>query len=363
MAACTSDEATDYTYLFLEINPTMEMIINQDGNVVSYNLRNEAAEIVAAGLELEGMNYEEALHLYLNAAVQTGYIDVERNDNALAIQACNENEDDADQFQVQVQSMLQTYMAENKLGAVVLNQGEVNEAVLALVDEYDITFGNAKLIDAYLSIDETNTIEDALAMTNAELIDALVGLQESKMLTFRNQRQVGAQAIKDELADALQSKVQAHLDAVAAGTAEQPDTTGVEAAYLNDYEGLKEAFVIRNEERVEYAYAVMNGEVAQYLVGTYQFENSDETLPYAITYHNYELLGDGTYTESYSWTITGQIQVQTGENTGTWVVVDGALVLTNQAQETIEFQLLGNRIVFENQDGIEITFRRQISTD
>ncbi|MCF7930962.1 MAG: hypothetical protein K9L02_05600, partial [Acholeplasmataceae bacterium] len=133
IAACTSDGADDYSYVSLEINPAMEMIINKEENVVSYSLRNEAAEIVAAGLQLKDMNYEDALHLYLNAAVETGYIDTERNDNAVAIQVSKTKEEDANQFQLQVETQLNAYFGENKLGAVVLNQGEVNEAVQELV--------------------------------------------------------------------------------------------------------------------------------------------------------------------------------------------------------------------------------------
>ncbi|PKK96317.1 MAG: hypothetical protein CVV58_06985, partial [Tenericutes bacterium HGW-Tenericutes-3] len=157
VTACMSDGADENTYLSLEINPTMEMIINKEEKVVSYSLRNEAAEIVAAGLQLKDMNYEDALKLYLNAAVETGYIDVERNDNAIAIQACN-GEEDANQFQLQVETKLQNYFQENKLGAVVLNLGEVSEAVLELVDTYDISVGFAKLVDAYVAADDANTL-------------------------------------------------------------------------------------------------------------------------------------------------------------------------------------------------------------
>lgn len=363
IAACTSDGADDYSYVSLEINPAMEMIINKEENVVSYSLRNEAAEIIAAGLELKDMNYEEALHLYLNAAVETGYIDTERNDNAVAIQVSKTKEEDANQFQLQVETQLNAYFGENKLGAVVLNQGEVNEAVQELVDLYDITFGFAKLVDAYVALDETHTVEEALEMTPQELIDALVGLQDAYLAQYRNQREVGAQAIKDELEVALQAKVQAHRDAVTAGTAEMPDTTGVKQAYLNNYEGLKAEFVIRNQERIEYAHAIKTGEVAQYLVGEYSYEKSSEQLPYIVTYHNFTLNSDGTYTESWSWVSRTNAQTTDGTDQGTWAVVEGILVFTNENEYSKDFEIQGARIVYEDLDGILITFKKLVTTN
>jgi len=363
MAACTSDNTSENTYLSIDINPAMEMIVNQEENVVSYALRNEAAEIVAAGLQLKDMNYEEALQLYLNAAIQTGYIDTERNDNAVAIQACHSSDDDANQFQVQVENQLQTYFDENKLGAVILNQSEIYTAIQELVDLYDISFGFAKLVSAYVAADETHTIDDALEMTSAELINALGVLQDAYLEQYKNQREVGAQAIKDELEEALRSKVEAHHQAVVDGTAVQPDTTGVKQAYLDDYEGIKTEFVLRNQERIEYAHAIKTGEISQYLVGFYNFEKSSEQLPYIITYQHLTLNANGTYLESYSWASRTLPQTSTGTDEGTWEVVEGILILTNNSGYSKEYTIQGARIVYEDFDGILSFYKKQATVE
>ncbi len=358
VAACTSDNTEDLTYLSVDINPAMEMIINQEQYVVSYALNNEAAEIVAAGLNLEGMKYDEALHLYLNAAVATGYIDIERNDNAVAIQAYNGNDEDSNQFQIQVETKLQTYFQENALGAVVLYQGEVSESLQALVDQYDISLGKARLIEAYVAADEANTIEDALEMTSQEIMDALVITQDAYMLQYRNQKQSGAQEVKDELEDALRSRVEAHQALVTAGTAVQPDTTGVKQAYLDDFDGIKSQFVIRNQERVEYANACINGEINEYLVGEYDYEKSSEDLSYTVTYYTFILDTDGTYSESYSLVYTDETGTVTLDETGTWSVVEGKLVLVSSDEITQEFDIQGARIVLEIPDNTFLTFKK-----
>jgi hypothetical protein len=359
LGACASDKIEANTFLSIEINPSLDLIINGELNVVSYAYMNEAAEIVGAGLEdFVGMNYEDALNLYLNAAVMTGYIDTDRNDNAVSIQACSASDETANEFQVQLETKLQTYFEENKLGAVVLNQGEVNEDILALVDTYDISVGFAKLVNTYANLDEANTVEVALEMTPSELIEAIGASEVTSMVQYRSQREDNAKEIKDELKNALQTKVEAHLQAVEDGTCVQPDMTGVKEAYLFDYEGVKAEFVARNQERVDYANAVMGGVVAQYLVGSYSFEKSSEELPYIVTYQNYELKNDGTYTESHSWASRESSQYVTSEDSGTWEVVDGVLILTNENNYTQQFQISSGRIVFENLDGIKVTFKK-----
>ncbi|PKK96213.1 MAG: hypothetical protein CVV58_07540 [Tenericutes bacterium HGW-Tenericutes-3] len=182
------------------------------------------------------------------------------------------------------------------------------------------------------------------------------------MLQFKNEREVEALAIQTQMKLAVQSKVQAHKDQVAAGTAVQPDTTGVKESYMNDYEGTKEEFKDQNQERVEYANAVLNGNVEQYMVGTYQFEKASGSLTETVTYHNYILNTDGTYSEAHGWT-TNESEEHTSTDTGTWSVADGILTLTNQDQEVTEFVIEGNHIVFETLDGVFMTYKKAKTND
>ncbi len=98
--------------------------------------------------------------------------------------------------------------------------------------------------------------------------------------------------------ETVQTKLEEHTQAVLNETVSQPDTTGVVEKYVNADEGVKSEFVICNQEQVEYAYAVMNGLVSQFLVGSYIFEDSSEELAYTVTYETYELNDDGTYAKA-----------------------------------------------------------------
>lgn len=239
--------------LSVNINPEMDMIIDANGYVISAMYKNEDAEIVGAGLTLIGLHYEEALQLYLHAAIQTGYLDIERNDNALVVQTANMNESVESELQLQVQTKLQTFFQENAIGAVVLTCGEIDPEVQELVDLYDITVGHAKLIIEYMALYPDMSIDDVLLIPVQQLILYMIDEQQTHMQQFKNQRELEAQAIKDEMVDALKSQVQAHFQQVDNGTKTQPDITGIKEQYLNNYDTMHEGYVLRNQERMEAA--------------------------------------------------------------------------------------------------------------
>jgi hypothetical protein len=239
--------------LSVNINPEMDMIIDANGYVISAMYKNEDAEIVGAGLTLIGLQYEEALQLYLHAAIQTGYLDIERNDNAVVVQTANMNEGVESELQLQVTTKLQTFFQKNAIGAVVLTCGETDPEVQALVDLYDITVGHAKLIIEYMELYPDMSIDDVLLIPVQQLILYMIDEQQTHMQQFKNQRELEAQAIKDEMADALKSQVQAHFQQVDYGTKTQPDITGIKQQYLNNYDTMHEGYVLRNQERKEAA--------------------------------------------------------------------------------------------------------------
>ena len=59
--------------------------------------------------------------------------------------------------------------------------------------------------------------------------------------------------IKNEMKIAMQAEVQAHKDAVTAGTKTQPDLTGVEEAYLLQYQTKIQEFTDANTARKDAA--------------------------------------------------------------------------------------------------------------
>ena len=237
--------------LFIDINPSMEMVINAEGFVISVKFNNEDAEIIGAGLELIGLPYQQALEQYLHAAIQTGYLDVERNDNAVIVQTAHMNQATETAFQAQVEQKLQTFFQENAIGAIVLKHGEIDDAVKNLVETYAVSVGHAKLILSYLAVNEDKTLEEALLLSIQQLVLHTINDHQAFMYAYKGEKENASEAIKEEMMKLVMNKVQAHEQAVQNGTKVAPDTTGIRQAYLNNYETMHQGYVTRNQERKE----------------------------------------------------------------------------------------------------------------
>lgn len=261
LVACTNNPISETSVdmlLSVEMNPGFELILDEEEKIKSYRLKNEDAEILGAGIDLIGMNYEDALHLMIQQAIDTGYLDVEANDQAIALMVANGQTDEENQFRETVKVQLHTYLQEQAIGAIVLNHGEVDEALIAFAEEYDLALGIAKLMMTYLEVYPDTLLEDVLELTPKDLTDGLKTKHQTLMTTFKNEREQNMIQLKNELKSMVQAKVQAHRDAVEAGTKTQPDMTGVEAAYMNDYAGMKEDYMERNAQRKNQAKAKLS---------------------------------------------------------------------------------------------------------
>lgn len=94
IAACSSTVETEAAniYVSVDINPSIEFIIDENDNVISYNLLNEDAEVLCVDVDFIGMNIEEAVELFVELATEAGFIDVDSEDNEVLITVFGDEE-------------------------------------------------------------------------------------------------------------------------------------------------------------------------------------------------------------------------------------------------------------------------------
>lgn len=241
LSACSSEEDGS-NYLAVDINPSIEFVVDEEGNVESYTLLNEDAEIVAADLDFEGMAYEEALDLYLESAVETGYLDVNSDDNAIFITA--DGEDEA--FNENVNEHVKSHLEERGIGAAVMGGG-IDESYRELAEEHDIDVGRARLISRAVEIDGDLTFEEALEMDMSEIMNILVTEHKDTMQNFRQNRQQNREEMKNALQDEFRGEVENHEDAVENGDAPDVDIDAITDNFqahreekMSDYESRRD---------------------------------------------------------------------------------------------------------------------------
>ena len=66
----------ELSYVSLRINPEIELLVDENGIVVSVNAVNSDGETVLYNLKLEGLTIEEAAEAFTSMSVELGFIDV-----------------------------------------------------------------------------------------------------------------------------------------------------------------------------------------------------------------------------------------------------------------------------------------------
>ena len=210
----TVDQGDTVTYARLDINPSIEFIVDEDENIVSYKLLNEDAKTVAVDLNLEGMNIEEAIEIYLDEAVELGFLDVDV-ENQITVTTSEDLDEEADngdeeadngdeeadngdeeadngdesgipyeKLRDRLKARVENHLEGKGIGAQVMF-GDLDDELLALAEEYNIGFGRLKMIQAAVENDEDLDFETAIEMEMGDIMSIVRDVHREHMEDFR----------------------------------------------------------------------------------------------------------------------------------------------------------------------------------
>ena len=184
VVACTSSAYAEESYVTIDINPSVELIVNARERVVYVNALNEDAEVLLADLDLVGMPVDEATDLIIETAIALGYIDVESTDTVVQVSSTS---DSALGEKIRERVMAAVNNAFQNRGIYGRAEGkEFTEEFLAEAESYGVTPGCLFLAKAVVAVQDDLTLEDALLMTQEELRDILkVAKEEAKEVLFQ----------------------------------------------------------------------------------------------------------------------------------------------------------------------------------
>lgn len=234
LAACSqptlSNETPTYnpqdasTIMTIDINPSITFTLDEDGVITSYVLSNEDAEIVAADLTFIGLTYDDALDLFLDAAIETGYVDVTRSDNVVVVTITQEAEADYEAFQAEVEAKIADHLSQSGIQAAVENGQDYYEEIRELAESNDVSVGRVILIQAAMRNDGSLTFDDALAIDPDVLKETLRADFDARLETYKAEREEEAAAIKEEIRTLVETRIEEYRAAVEAGEVTPPET-------------------------------------------------------------------------------------------------------------------------------------------
>ncbi len=200
----------------IDINPSIELLVDEDGIVISYQALNADAEIVIADLDLIGMHYDDAINAYLEAAIDLGYLDANAEDNAVVVTVAEEACDEDECLELKVQEMIQLKLQEKGIPAAVMRGNVDSDVVADLLENYDISNVKARVIARILNNDADADVEALVELNVPELMEILRDYHHASMDEFIENRQEMVRALHTQILEAVQSRM---------GNSERPDVS------------------------------------------------------------------------------------------------------------------------------------------
>ncbi|MFH0766678.1 MAG: hypothetical protein V1920_01145, partial [Bacillota bacterium] len=247
IAGCTNSISADDTYVTIDINPSIELIVSPREKVLFANPLNEDGELLLANLDLIGMQLEDAIDLIIEESINLGFIDIDSDETIVSVSTISFNSEIGETIRTRVKAHIDNAFMKRAMMGRAEDKGFTPE-FLAEAESYGVTPGFLALAKSAILVDDTILLEDALLMTQQELMTILKDAKKAN-------KEV-AQALRDEFIAARELLFEEYIpqiqDLEAQIIAAEGDTTELQAQLdaLRD-EFHAELSALRDEFHVE----------------------------------------------------------------------------------------------------------------
>jgi len=156
------------TIVSLDVNPSIEIQVNQKERVLDVIPLNEDGKIIIGDMDFSGSNLDVAVHAIIGSMLQNGYLNELTNSILISV----DNNDPArgaalqERLTAEINKLLQT---DTFSGSVLSQTVSKSDDLQQLAEKYGITMGKAQLIQAILSENPLHTFEDLVPLSINEL--------------------------------------------------------------------------------------------------------------------------------------------------------------------------------------------------
>lgn len=151
----------------IDVNPGVEMTLNEKAKVIEAKALNDDAEKVLEGLELKGTDANTAANAIVGSLLKNGYIDELANSILISV----EDKDSArgEQLQAELTEQITATLSEASINASVLAQHMNGDGLDASSQELSISHGKAALIEKIIAANPTYSKEELAELSVNEL--------------------------------------------------------------------------------------------------------------------------------------------------------------------------------------------------
>ena len=199
--------AEDYR-IILDINPSIEISVDENNNIKDFVGLNDDGSKVLDGMKIKGEATDGALKTVISEVVAQGYISAEANSVLVSIEGVDESR--SDEIKEDIARCISQTLTEKSLdGAIVVQVIPSDDESLASISEtYGISEGKAQLINQIIEQNKFHSFEELSELSIHELnllrVSYFIELENSSEIGIPGElAYIGAQSATDiAMADA-----------------------------------------------------------------------------------------------------------------------------------------------------------------
>jgi hypothetical protein len=239
IVGCASSVSANDTYVTLDINPSVELIVTPKEKVIYANPLNEDAEVLLVDLNLVGLDLDVAIQMIIDTAIELGYIDVDSEETIVSVTAISKDSAIGEKIREQVKAHINNEFKDRALMGRAEDKGFTPD-FLVEAEAYGVTPGFLFMAKSVVVVNDEVLLEDALQMTVPELQAILREAKEAQkevVSALREEFLAARALIFDEYIpqiQALETDLEANAEVIAAlevelAEAEEADKAAIQA--------------------------------------------------------------------------------------------------------------------------------------
>jgi hypothetical protein len=155
--------------IMLDVNPSLKIITNHKGEVLSVDALNGDAKSLLQGNNYKDRKLVETVAAIMSSMVDQSYLSLEKNTILLTV--TNRSKQKADELRVQIITTILEDLKTRNITPVILSQTISREAKRSeLAKQYQISEGKMILIEEILSVDNSYSMEALAGLSMEQLL-------------------------------------------------------------------------------------------------------------------------------------------------------------------------------------------------
>ena len=190
------------SYVYLDVNPSIELQINSEDEIVSCIAGNEDAEVILKGLSLNEVDMDTALTAIVGSMYLNGYLSLESN--SILVSVSSKSDEKKEALLTDITNQINEVFEKTDMQCSIVAQGlSVDEELQKRAEQNNVSVGKMYFVDKMLESDTQRDEKELSKMSIKELNLMYSTVDRQEQFEDVSSGKIGGYVSKEKALDAI----------------------------------------------------------------------------------------------------------------------------------------------------------------